>query len=275
MENRYRYNGKEYHQELGLGLYDYCFRWYDPAIARFVSGDPLAEDFYYLTTYQYASNTPIQAIDLDGLEALVVTGNPDALEKFKDLSNRSGGGFINTQIDSNSGLVSISNTSKSGVPSDREQTFIDEMKSITIEGSEEFEVVIVGSNEEVTIGNFDKEAVDIDDVAQFGDDEFFSAAGTLAHELVEQKSKQVDGNTLFEDAHADGIVAENRVNGSERRRNPLPSTKLEGLGLPGIPLNGNLDIQYSKIVKGEAFPKKQNVRVLISNSNVEKVQKIK
>ena len=67
-ENRYWYNGKEYHQELGLGLYDYGFRWYDPAVARFVSVDPLAEEFKHYTTYQYAGNMPIWAIDLDGLE---------------------------------------------------------------------------------------------------------------------------------------------------------------------------------------------------------------
>ena len=67
-ENRYRYNGKELHTELNLGLYDYGFRWYDPSMARFVSVDPLAEDFVYLTTYQYSSNSPIFMIDLDGLE---------------------------------------------------------------------------------------------------------------------------------------------------------------------------------------------------------------
>ncbi|MEM6766207.1 MAG: RHS repeat-associated core domain-containing protein, partial [Bacteroidota bacterium] len=66
--NRYRYNGKELHTE--LGWYDYGFRWYDPAVARFVSVDPLAEDFVYLTTYQYASNSPIVNIDLDGLEGI-------------------------------------------------------------------------------------------------------------------------------------------------------------------------------------------------------------
>jgi len=71
--NRYRYNGKELHDELGLGWYDYGFRWYDPAVARFVSVDPLAESFPELTTYQYASNTPIQAIDLDGLEMALAT----------------------------------------------------------------------------------------------------------------------------------------------------------------------------------------------------------
>ncbi len=73
MANRYRYN--ELHDELGLGWYDYGFRWYDPAVARFVSVDPLAEDFAQLSTFQYASNSPIQNIDLDGLEgASVVNG---------------------------------------------------------------------------------------------------------------------------------------------------------------------------------------------------------
>ncbi|MEZ4771628.1 MAG: RHS repeat-associated core domain-containing protein [Bacteroidia bacterium] len=52
-----------------MGWYDYGFRWYDPEKARFVSVDPLGEKFVYLTPYQYASNTPIQAIDLDGAEA--------------------------------------------------------------------------------------------------------------------------------------------------------------------------------------------------------------
>ena len=67
-ENRYRYNSKEYHQELGLGLYDYGFRWYDPVIARFVSVDPLAEKFTHNAVYAYAENRPIDGIDLEGLE---------------------------------------------------------------------------------------------------------------------------------------------------------------------------------------------------------------
>ncbi|MDX2248542.1 MAG: RHS repeat-associated core domain-containing protein [Bacteroidia bacterium] len=68
--NEYLYNGKELQDELRLGWYDYGFRWYDPEKARFVSVDPLAEKFVYLTTYQYASNDPIRNIDLDGLEGV-------------------------------------------------------------------------------------------------------------------------------------------------------------------------------------------------------------
>lgn len=59
---------------------------YDPAFARFISVDPLAEDFPELITYQYASYTPIQAIDLDGLEAYFIpgtNGDPEDFEKKK------------------------------------------------------------------------------------------------------------------------------------------------------------------------------------------------
>ena len=37
-------------------------------VSRFLSIDPLTKEYPELTPYQYASNTPIQAIDIDGLE---------------------------------------------------------------------------------------------------------------------------------------------------------------------------------------------------------------
>ncbi len=69
---RYGYNGKEQDNngELGLTSYDYGFRIYNPGIGRFFSEDPLTKIYPELTPYQYASNTPVQAIDLDGLEAV-------------------------------------------------------------------------------------------------------------------------------------------------------------------------------------------------------------
>jgi hypothetical protein len=41
---------------------------YDPRIGRFLSVDPLQRKFADLTPYQFAGNTPIQAVDLDGKE---------------------------------------------------------------------------------------------------------------------------------------------------------------------------------------------------------------
>lgn len=56
-------------RSLGEGThYDYGFRIYNPRVAKFLSVDPLTKDYPMLTPYQFASNTPIQATDLDGLE---------------------------------------------------------------------------------------------------------------------------------------------------------------------------------------------------------------
>ncbi|MCU0330890.1 MAG: hypothetical protein MUC47_07920, partial [Candidatus Kapabacteria bacterium] len=68
--DRYGFNGKEHDDAVkGQGnQQDYGFRIYDPRVARFLSVDPLAREYSWYTTYQFAGNTPIQAIDLDGLE---------------------------------------------------------------------------------------------------------------------------------------------------------------------------------------------------------------
>lgn len=52
----------------GLNNYDYGFRIYNPAVGKFLSVDPLTKSYPMLTPYQFASNRPIDGIDLDGLE---------------------------------------------------------------------------------------------------------------------------------------------------------------------------------------------------------------
>jgi len=68
---RYGFNGKENDNEVkGVGSQiDYGMRVYDPRIGKFLSTDPLTKKFPDLTPYQFASNTPIAAIDIDGKEA--------------------------------------------------------------------------------------------------------------------------------------------------------------------------------------------------------------
>lgn len=68
----YSFNGKLDDAEVE-GQQDYGFRIYDKRLARFKSVDPLTKKFAMLTPYQFASNTPIQAIDMDGLEAIMFT----------------------------------------------------------------------------------------------------------------------------------------------------------------------------------------------------------
>ena len=73
---RFAFNGKERDtRDFGNTAYDYGFRIYSPAVAKFLSVDPLKSSYPELTPYQFAGNTPIAAIDLDGLEAVIrVTG---------------------------------------------------------------------------------------------------------------------------------------------------------------------------------------------------------
>ncbi|RYZ34400.1 MAG: hypothetical protein EOP49_34575, partial [Sphingobacteriales bacterium] len=67
---RYGFNSKEYDNEVYGDVIeqDYGMRTYDPRIGRFFSFDPLAKKYPELTPYQFASDRPIDGIDLDGLE---------------------------------------------------------------------------------------------------------------------------------------------------------------------------------------------------------------
>jgi RHS repeat-associated protein len=67
---RYGFNGKENDNEVkGEGnQIDYGMRIYDPRLGRFLSVDPLFEDYPWYTPYQFAGNSPIVNIDLDGEE---------------------------------------------------------------------------------------------------------------------------------------------------------------------------------------------------------------
>ncbi len=68
---RWGFNGKETDNE--TKWQDYGFRIYYPGLAKFLSVDPLNKKYPELTPYQFASNSPIWAVDLDGLEAWPVT----------------------------------------------------------------------------------------------------------------------------------------------------------------------------------------------------------
>lgn len=70
----YKYNGKEFQDEMGMNWYDYGARNYDPAIGRWITMDNLSELYFNNSSYVYALNTPVQAIDPDGNVVIFING---------------------------------------------------------------------------------------------------------------------------------------------------------------------------------------------------------
>jgi RHS repeat-associated protein len=78
-ENAYQYNGKELNEDFGLNLSDYGARWYDAALGRWWSVDPLAEKYTSMTGYHYALNNPVRFLDMFGMDS----SDPNTVRKEK------------------------------------------------------------------------------------------------------------------------------------------------------------------------------------------------
>lgn len=62
----FKFGNKKFETLMRLNLYDFHARLYDPAIARFMSIDPLSEKYYSVSPYVYCNNNPLRYIDPDG-----------------------------------------------------------------------------------------------------------------------------------------------------------------------------------------------------------------
>ncbi|MGB0525061.1 MAG: LamG-like jellyroll fold domain-containing protein [Flammeovirgaceae bacterium] len=71
-DERYRYgfNGQEVDNDAFEGATVFKYRIHNPAIGRFLSVDPLADEYPWNSTYAFAENRVIDGIDLEGLEYL-------------------------------------------------------------------------------------------------------------------------------------------------------------------------------------------------------------
>jgi RHS repeat-associated protein len=65
-KTRFSYTGKELDTAGALGWFYFGARYYDPGIGRFISVDPLEEEYWGWSPYLYCRNRPTTQIDLDG-----------------------------------------------------------------------------------------------------------------------------------------------------------------------------------------------------------------
>jgi RHS repeat-associated protein len=66
---KYSFQEQEIQNELNLNWYSFKWRNYDAAIGRFMSVDPLAEKYNWMTCYQFSSNQVVHAREIEGLES--------------------------------------------------------------------------------------------------------------------------------------------------------------------------------------------------------------
>lgn len=65
---KYGFQGQEFTDDLDLNMHEWKYRMSDPALGRFWQIDPLAESYYYNSTYAFAENRVIDGNELEGLE---------------------------------------------------------------------------------------------------------------------------------------------------------------------------------------------------------------
>ena len=118
---KYLYNGKELQDELGLNVYDYGARTYDPAAPRFWQIDPLAEKYHNQSVYVHADDNPVRFMDIDGKgteDNFIFDTKGNLIERVKnDSPDRF---FVRKQIQKKMGLYRfkwvIYNISNNNVP---------------------------------------------------------------------------------------------------------------------------------------------------------------
>ena len=69
-DERHSFLGKEKDEESDLG--DYGVRKYDDLTGRFTATDPLWEKYYGWSPYVYSGNDPVNKVDLDGKDIIVL-----------------------------------------------------------------------------------------------------------------------------------------------------------------------------------------------------------
>ena len=103
---KYKYQGQERQDELSLNWDSFKWRNYDYAIGRFMSIDPLSEKYAYNSPYAFSENRVIDGRELEGLEWVPVSIEP---QKPSELRQKS----PSPEAQKQHYLVTIANSEKS------------------------------------------------------------------------------------------------------------------------------------------------------------------
>lgn len=70
VDQRWKFQGQEHIDDLGLNWDSFKWRNHQPDIGRFFNIDPLAEKYYYNSPYAFSENKVVAHIEIEGLESI-------------------------------------------------------------------------------------------------------------------------------------------------------------------------------------------------------------
>lgn len=185
-------------------------------ISRWMSPDPLSDEFPSWSPYNFVYNNPIRFVDPLGLapEDLILKGDENAINKFVEISNAGlGGNYVNVDGDGN---VSLNATEEQiSNMSDEQKGFYNVLnESVSAEGNVTMNLVV--NDVDIIIGGSDSGKVDVGDIDNIVNGSALTKQSVLGHEVKEQYEIQLGGSKDKYEAHNKGENAEKTITGYTR-----------------------------------------------------------